>query len=172
VTEAPLTLYDTRVRPEWLDYNGHMSEAYYVLVFGFATDALLDVLGMDERYRADAGMSLYTLEAHVSYLAEVGEGAPLHVTTQLLGCDYKRVHLFHALHRGAGGTRLATEELLLCNVEVRASRSAPLPAEIAEVVQRLVDAHRPLPVDERVGRAIRLTRGQARASGPQARGSP
>jgi acyl-CoA thioesterase FadM len=30
------------VRPEWVDYNGHMSEAYYVLIFGDATDAFYD----------------------------------------------------------------------------------------------------------------------------------
>ena len=34
------------VRPEWIDYNGHLSEAYYVLVFGHATDAMMAQLGM------------------------------------------------------------------------------------------------------------------------------
>ena len=34
------------VRPEWIDYNGHLSEAYYVLVFGHATDAVMARLGM------------------------------------------------------------------------------------------------------------------------------
>ena len=27
---------------EWIDYNGHLSEPYYVLVFGHATDAVMD----------------------------------------------------------------------------------------------------------------------------------
>ncbi len=30
---APLELRQGRVRPEWLDYNGHMNVAYYVLAF-------------------------------------------------------------------------------------------------------------------------------------------
>ena len=38
------------VRPEWIDYNGHLSEAYYVLVFGHATDAVMGRLGMTPEY--------------------------------------------------------------------------------------------------------------------------
>ncbi len=35
------------VRTEWVDYNGHMNLAYYVLGFIHATDELLDPIGMD-----------------------------------------------------------------------------------------------------------------------------
>ena len=46
------------VRPEWIDYNGHLSEAYYVLVFGHATDAVMHRLHVrparPERLRAAA----------------------------------------------------------------------------------------------------------------------
>ncbi|NJN47440.1 MAG: thioesterase-like protein, partial [Candidatus Competibacteraceae bacterium] len=33
----PLTLYQDVVPPEWIDYNGHMNVAYYVLAFDRAT---------------------------------------------------------------------------------------------------------------------------------------
>ena len=42
---SALSLHAEPVRPEWIDYNGHLSEAYYVLVFGNATDALYEVHG-------------------------------------------------------------------------------------------------------------------------------
>ena len=153
---APLALYDTRVVPEWVDYNGHLSEAYYVLIFGFATDALLDEIGMGAGHRERSGTSVYTLEGHVCYLAEVREGELLHVTTQVLDVDHKRAHVFHAMHRGAGGDLLATEELLLCHVDAGEGRSVPWPDEVAARLERLRDAHRELPVDERVGRSIGL----------------
>src|SRR5699024_6511063 len=41
-----LSTCDTPVREDWIDYNGHLSEAYYVLVFGFATDTAMDALGL------------------------------------------------------------------------------------------------------------------------------
>ena len=86
--EAPLRLYETSVRSEWVDYNGHMSEAFYTLVFGYATDALLDFIGMDGPYRRRTATSVYTLETHITYLREVGEGEPLIVTTRLLDSDH------------------------------------------------------------------------------------
>ena len=43
--DAPLCLHRATVKPDWLDYNGHMNEAYYVLVFSNATDAFMDYAG-------------------------------------------------------------------------------------------------------------------------------
>ena len=72
--DAPLCIYRTAVKPEWLDYNGHMNEAYYVLVFSDATDAFMDYTGQDDAFRKRTGHTIYTLETHVMYLLEVGEG--------------------------------------------------------------------------------------------------
>jgi acyl-CoA thioester hydrolase len=157
---APLSLYRTRVRPEWLDYNGHMSEAFYVLVFGYTTDALLDEIGMDAARRELSHTSVYTLEGHICYLAEVRADEHLRVTTQVLDLDHKRARIFHEMFRGEGDERVATEELLLCNVDTRASRSAPFAEDVAGALRSFRDAHRDLPVDERVGRAIRLPEGR------------
>ena len=74
----PLT-WTEDVRPEWIDYNGHLSEGYYVLVFGFANDAAMVALGMTSDYLAETATSLFTLEAHVRYLDQVPPGARLEV---------------------------------------------------------------------------------------------
>ena len=39
------------VLPEWIDINGHMNVAYYVLAFDHATDAFFDYIGLDSAYR-------------------------------------------------------------------------------------------------------------------------
>ena len=62
---TPLISYHCNVLSEWVDYNGHMSEAFYVLVFGHATDALYEQAGMGDAYRAHSGCSLYTVESHI-----------------------------------------------------------------------------------------------------------
>ncbi|WP_026819739.1 thioesterase family protein [Arthrobacter castelli] len=95
---AALPPYECTVLDEWIDYNGHMSEAFYVLVFGYATDAAMEALGMDATYRKDTGASLYTVEAHVRYLAETGAGAPLTVTTTIAGSAAKKLHLAHEMY--------------------------------------------------------------------------
>ena len=37
------------VQDAWIDYNGHLSEPYYVLVLGHATDAVMDAVGLGDR---------------------------------------------------------------------------------------------------------------------------
>ena len=56
---GPLVLHRDVVRREWTDYNGHMSEAYYVLVFGDATDAFYEHVGMGDAYRRAANASVF-----------------------------------------------------------------------------------------------------------------
>ncbi|HCC61943.1 MAG TPA: 4-hydroxybenzoyl-CoA thioesterase, partial [Pseudomonas sp.] len=70
-----LTTYRTPIRPEWVDYNNHLRDAFYLLIFSFATDALMDRIGLDQAGRERSGHTLYTLECHLNYLAEVKLGA-------------------------------------------------------------------------------------------------
>ncbi len=155
LTEAPI-LYHTRVRPEWVDYNGHMSEAYYILVFGDTTDAFLDLIGVDEVYRRRTGSSLYTLEAHISYLHEVGEGQALAVSTQVLGADAKRVHLFHTMNHADKGYLLATAELMLLHVDTTQPRAVRFAPEIQTQLASVVQAHSKLSRPTQAGRSIAL----------------
>ena len=124
-------VYHCAVLPEWVDYNGHMSEAYYVLAFGFATDQAMDGLGMDEQYRERTGSSLYTVEAHIRYLAEARQGEALTITTSIAGTAAKKLHLLHEMH--SGGTLIATEELLA--LHTASGRAAPFPDRIAGIIE-------------------------------------
>ncbi|MFD7921104.1 thioesterase family protein [Streptomyces sp. NPDC059740] len=152
---ASLPLFRQRVREEWIDYNGHLSEAYYVLVFGFATDALMDHAGLDAAYRERTGCSLYTVEAHVRYLREVGPRADLAVRTTVLGVDGKKVRLLHEMllpqEESADGTVpvVATEELMALHVDGGTGRTSPFPERAAG---RLAALHRDAP--EWAGRGI------------------
>jgi len=152
--DAPLCLYRTEIRPEWLDYNGHMNEAYYVLVFSRTTDAFMDFTGQDAAHRAHTGCSIYTLETHVMYLQEVSGGEAVRVETQLLGHDAKRYRLFNAMYHEKSGDLLATGEHMLLHVDMSGPKSAPFPPDVAERLAEIQAAHAHLPVPEQAGRAI------------------
>jgi carnitine 3-dehydrogenase len=129
VAGQPLRLVETYVRPEWVDYNGHMTDSRYLQVFGDATDALLRAVGVDDAYRA-SGRALYTVETHVTHRAEAGALEPLYVTTQILGLDDKRVHLFHNLKRRRDDRLVATGEQLYLHVNRAAGKAAPMDAAL------------------------------------------
>src|SRR5215213_8966686 len=115
------------VQEAWIDYNGHLSEAYYVLVLGHATDAVLDGLGLGPEYRSANDASVYTVEAHLRYLEEVSRGADLEVRSSVIGVGAKLLWIWHELW--AEERLRATEEVL--GVHVRGGSSAPLPEDVA-----------------------------------------
>jgi carnitine 3-dehydrogenase len=150
---APLDYYRGTVLPEWVDYNGHMSEWAYLTAFGWASDVLFRYIGDDEAYRA-AGHSFYTAETHINYLRECSVGDPLRVTTQLLGLDEKRLHFFHSMYHGESGEPLATTEQMLVHVDMKAGRSAPIQPEVYEALAAIMAAHKDMAIPPQVGRQM------------------
>ena len=102
----------------------------------------------------DGGDNYFTVETHLSHLGQARAGERLHVTTQLLGHDDKRIHLFHALHRTDDDMLLATAEQMLLHVDAATGRAAPAAPAVLERVGRIAAAHADLPRPERAGRAI------------------
>ncbi|MFZ4811204.1 MAG: thioesterase family protein [Ilumatobacteraceae bacterium] len=152
---APLALYRTQVEPEWVDYNGHMTEAAYLIAAGWASDALFRYIGDDETYRAN-DHSFYTVETHVLYLAEMSLHEPLAIDTQILGVDAKRVHLVHLLRHGTTDALVATCEQMLVHVHMSAGRSAAILPDVAAALSAIHTAHARLPVPDQVGSVMRM----------------
>jgi acyl-CoA thioester hydrolase len=156
MTDPLLRLHSETVRPEWIDYNGHMNVAWYVLAFDHATDRLLDHVGLGAAYVESENRSVFVLEMHVTYEREVTEGDPLAFTTRILGVDAKRVHLFHTMHHATDGWLAATNELILMHVDLDVRRSCPLPDRAFDALAAIHRTHAALPVPPQVGRLIGL----------------
>ena len=147
---APLALHESRVEAAWVDYNGHMSESFYLYAFGDASDALFRYIGIDEAYRA-SGRSFFTVESHINYFHEASANDPLRFTTQILALDGKRLHLFHAMYHGDSGALLATTEQMLLHVDSSIPKTTPIPTEIAAPLAAIMAAHEKLTRPEQVG---------------------
>jgi acyl-CoA thioester hydrolase len=151
--EAPLRLHTTPVLPEWLDYNGHMSESCYLLAFGDSADAFFRFIGIDEAYRS-AGHSLYTSETHLHHRQEAAEGEPLDLTLLVLDHDRRRLHIFHEMRHGESGQLLASAEQLLVHVDMAAGRSTDMPEDLHHRIAAIRQAHSQLPRPDVVGRPM------------------
>ncbi|MBI4883865.1 MAG: thioesterase family protein [Actinobacteria bacterium] len=155
VVATPLALYNTPVEPDWVDYNGHMTEAAYLTAAGWASDALFRYIGDDEEYRA-GGHSFYTVETHVHYLLEVSVHEPITFETQVLGVDAKRLHLVHSMYHGGTNALLCTAEQMLVHVDMAAGRSAPIQPNVAAALAAIAAAHAALPIPQQVGSVMHL----------------
>ncbi|MEU8728112.1 thioesterase family protein [Streptomyces tendae] len=143
-----LPLFRSAVRPEWIDYNGHMSEAFYVLVFGHATDALMHGTGLGSGYRESTGCSLYTVESHVRFLREVPVDSHLAVRTRVLGAAARKVRFAHemfvvsapASEPAPDAVPVATTELLGVHVDRGTGRAAGFPDAVRRRLTELTEA--------------------------------
>ena len=151
---SPIISYRGKVLPEWIDWNGNMNVAYYVMAFDLATDALFDQLNMGKAYREGTNCSTFTLELHVNYLNEIHEGETFEVRSHILGVDRKRLHIFHDMVHVDTGKQVATNENMLIYIDMGKRRSAPFPDDLRERLQRVAGAHSTLERPANAGRSI------------------
>jgi acyl-CoA thioester hydrolase len=140
--------YRCDIDPQWIDYNGHLRDAYYTLVFSQAIDALMDEAGLDSAYRTATGCTLFTLELHVHYLNEVKSTDAISVSARALGVASKRLHLGLALNTARHAEPVALEECMLLHVQQGpAPRGSAFPPEILRRLEawHALDAQAPPP---------------------------
>jgi acyl-CoA thioester hydrolase len=135
---AALPPYRAQLQPEWIDYNGHLRDAYYGLVLSYAIDDAMDHLGLDAAYRERTRCTLYTLELHMRYLHEVKGTDDLVVATSILDADRKRIHMGSRFMCGRLSDAVATGEVMLLHVhQGDKPASAPFPQDIDARLQTL-----------------------------------
>jgi len=146
------------VLPEWIDANGHMNLAYYVVLFDQATDLLYDELGVGPAYRQATGNSTFTAETHTLYEREVHVGDRVRVVAHLLGADGKRLHYFHEMFHTEGGHRVAAQELLALHIDMSVRRVTPFPDDLHARIQDAVRERAGRDLPNGVGRRITMPR--------------
>lgn len=146
-------LWKGPVRPDWVDYNGHMNDAAYAQVFSTAVDELMVKLGIDSEFRNKHHYSIYTLETHLIYLDEAREGQELSVTIQLLDHDQKRLHVFFEMN-DKENHRIATSEQMLMGMDTEEGRPTPFPAAVADAVTQLAASQEEMMAPGEAGRTI------------------
>lgn len=153
-----ITLFEGPVSSDWIDYNGHMNDACYVVVFSQAIDEFMLRIGLDETFREQHQVSIYTLQSMVHYLQEVSEGEPLRVQAQLLESDNKKLRLFFTMQHSDSGELLAAMESLLLHMDMANHRAAPFHDATQQQVDEIQQLHAQLDPPALAGRGIRLRR--------------
>ncbi|CAE6716949.1 L-carnitine dehydrogenase [Paraburkholderia domus] len=153
---ASVPCYHDTVRAEWVDYNGHLRDAFYMLIFSFATDALIDEIGLPDSVRKERRRSIYTLEAHINYLHEIKEGAQVRIDMRVLGHDAKRLHLYLEMFADNGVEPVAAGEQMLLHVDTSGPRAVAFDPDVEAHVRALAEAQTGLPAARFAGRGIGL----------------
>lgn len=154
----PIRTATRQVPAEWIDYNGHMNVAYYVMAIDQALDEAFDELGMGVALVESHRMGPMALVNQIHYLDELLEGQHYYCEFQILDGDHKRIHLFVTMHHVEKGTVAATYESLSMNVDLERRRSTDYPPEVQARVSALREAHASLPRPPQAGAKIGIRR--------------
>ncbi len=159
---APVEVRGFEVRPEWIDYNGHMNVGFYGVAFDLALEeVMVRQLGLGEVQVKAAGQGPYMLQSHLHFLREIREGERFYFQFVLLDSDEKRGHYFARMLSEADDQVCATQEGLFMNVSHETGRSAPYPDWAVARLARMVADHEGLQADPQIGRPIGIRRKQA-----------
>jgi acyl-CoA thioester hydrolase len=141
---AGIPLYRAKIDPAWIDYNGHLRDAFYILIASLAVDDVMDHLGLDEGYRARTRGTLYTLELHVHYLHEIKISDELAVRSTILDSDRKRIHLGCTFVSPRLDEPMAVCDMMLLHV---VQGEKPAAAAFPDEVQARIEGLRPAPAE-------------------------
>lgn len=158
VPTAPLEIHQATVQSEWIDYNGHLNMAYYVLLFDNATDKFYDLIDLGVDYAERSQHSAFVLETHITYQREVNQDDSLRFTLQLIDADNKRLHYYLEMFHAEQGFLASTSEQVAIHVDLGSRRSEPFPNAIQKRIDLVLQAHADLPHPNGVGRSIGLRR--------------
>ncbi len=145
-----------KVLPEWIDINGHMNVAYYVLAFDLCVDTLWARLGITGEYIETTQCSTFAVECHVTYQAELKEAEPYIVTSQILAYDEKRIHQFQRMYHAEEKFLAATAEWMNLHIDLTNRRVKPWPESVLSALQEFADRQGVLPMPKEAGTKMKV----------------
>ena len=96
------------------------------------------------------------VETHINYYLEVSENEPLQFSTQILGLDSKRLHIFHQMFHGESGELLATTEQMLVHVDMNKAKASEIDQSVFTILQKIWSEHKKLASPKQKGRVMEI----------------
>ncbi|MGI9367228.1 MAG: thioesterase family protein [Ruegeria sp.] len=156
---APVEIRGFTVKPEWIDYNGHMNVGFYGVAFDMGLEAMMaNHLGLGEGQVSSVGQGPYVIQSHLHFLREVREGERFYYLIRMLDADQKRGHYFSEMLSEKDDVICATQEALFMNVSHKTGRSVPYPDWAVTRMQRMVEDHKGLSPAPQIGQPIGIRR--------------
>jgi|TARA_B110000444_G_scaffold246320_1_gene267738 acyl-CoA thioester hydrolase len=96
-----INLSSQKIIKDWIDYNGHMNVAYYLLIFDkFGADNLNTIFKMGEHSAKTTGMSTMMVETNITYNKELKFDDEVDINLIYFDHDKKRLqYKFEIIHK-------------------------------------------------------------------------
>ena len=125
------TLLEGEVTPDFIDANGHMNIRHYLDAGAMAADVLCRRIGVDDDYRADRRLGVFTAEHHIRYFSEMHLGGKFSTHTVVVDRSASTGHLLSFIVDRSTERLACTVEIILVSVDMDTRRPTAFPADVA-----------------------------------------
>lgn len=146
------------IEEAWVDYNGHLNQAYYSALFDRALDEALIPAGLGPDYVAQRNCTFMTVESHLCFVRELFRTDTVQVQSRVLDVDDKRLRVYCEMQHAADGWLSCTSEWMFLHIDMNQRRTAAWPADVREKLEAMKAKSLELPWPERAGRSIGIVR--------------
>ena len=136
-------LTKTKIVKDWVDYNGHMNVAYYVLIFDqYGSEELMTLFKMGEESAKNTKKSTMVVESHITYNQEVQEGDEVEVN--LIFCDHDKKRILYKLEMVHSEKKYvaSTIEALSLYVDLAERKVAEFEKEKVQIMDDYISKHK------------------------------
>ncbi|OED40031.1 hypothetical protein AB833_12650 [Chromatiales bacterium (ex Bugula neritina AB1)] len=154
--ETPFNQYRAIVKPEWIDYNGHLNVGYYHIAFDNAVEAFFNWLGFTPEHRKQTSCSTFALESHLNFLREVTESDEIRFESRLLDHNNKRMHFYQEMYHVNEGYLAASHESIGAYIDMTKRRTTAIPTDISDRLTLVKAAHSTLTRPWQIGHVISI----------------
>jgi len=134
-----LNLSSQKIIKDWIDYNGHMNVAYYLLVFDrYGADRLNTIFKMGEESAKNTGMSTMIVENNIAYKRELKVDEEVDINLIYFNHDKKRLHYKFEMINKKDNSLSATFEALALYVNLKDRKVSEFEEEKISIMQNFI----------------------------------
>ena len=138
----PVHIDTRKIIKEWIDYNGHMNMAYYVLIFDQAWENILNKFQMGGEKAEESKRTTMVVETRTTYDSEVKEGDEVEVYVSYFDHDKKRLHLKCEMYEKKTKKLSATMENLSLYIDLDKRKVTEFENEKVKIMYEFIDKNK------------------------------
>ena len=132
-----------KVIKDWVDYNGHMNVAYYVLIFDvYGGEILMSSFNMGEDSAKNTKKSTMVVESHITYNQELAEGDEVNVNLTYFDHDKKRLLYKLEMIHNEKKFLASTIEVLALYVDLDKRKASEFENEKVEIMRKYIEENK------------------------------
>ena len=134
-----INLSSQKIVKDWIDYNGHMNVAYYLLIFDkYGAVKLNNIFMMGENSAKNTGMSTMIVENNITYKQELKVDEEVEINLVYFNHDKKRLHYKFEMINKKDNKLSATFEALALYVNLNNRKVSEFEEKKLDIMQSFI----------------------------------